>query len=83
LAHLARRARRPTLRVGARQKLTEADSLDFAFFEDIQQFVKPACNFYRRRHEGKMRRKQQAEVWHCLCQCCHTGNYLPQLARVL
>ena len=53
LAHLARRAR-------DWQKLTEADSIDFAFFEDIKQFVKRACNFYRRRREGKLSRKKQA-----------------------
>ena len=60
LAHLARRARRPTPSVGARQKLTEADSIDFAFFEDIKQFVKRACNFPRRRREKKLSRKKQA-----------------------
>ncbi len=53
LAHLARRAR-------DWQKLTEADSLDFAFFADIQQFVKRACNFHRRRREKKLSRKKQA-----------------------
>ena len=53
LAHLARTAR-------DWQKLTEADSIDFAFFEDIKQFVKRACNFYRRRREGKLSRKKQA-----------------------
>ena len=53
LAHLARRAR-------DWQKLTEADSTDFVFFEDIKQFVKRACNFHRRRREGKLSRKKQA-----------------------
>jgi hypothetical protein len=53
LAHLARRAR-------DWQKLTDEDSLDFAFFESIQQFVKRSCNFHRRRREKKLRRKKQA-----------------------
>ena len=52
LAHLARRAH-------DWQKLTEADSADFVFFEDIKQFVKRACNFHRRRREGKLSRKKQ------------------------
>ena len=53
LAHLARRAR-------DWQKLTEADSADFAFFEDIKQFVKRGCTFHRRRREKKLSRKKQA-----------------------
>ena len=52
LAHLARRAR-------DWQKLTEADSLDFAFFEDIKQFVKRGCNFHRLRREGKLSDEEQ------------------------
>ena len=55
LAHLARTAR-------DWQKLTELDSADYAFFEDIQQFVKRGCRFYRRRREKKLsRKKQEAE----------------------
>ncbi|MFB3103979.1 MAG: IS66 family transposase [Pseudomonadales bacterium] len=53
LAHLARRAR-------DWQKLTEEGSLDFAFFEDIKQFVKRACNFHRLRREGKLSDEEQA-----------------------
>lgn len=53
LSHLARRAR-------DWQKLTEADSIDFTFFEDIQQFVKRCCNFHRHRREKKLSRKKQA-----------------------
>ena len=60
LSHLARTARRPTPSVGARQKLTAADSIDFTFFEDVKQFVKRGCNFHRRRREGKLSRKKQA-----------------------
>jgi transposase len=60
LAHLARRAR-------DWQKLTEAESLDFAFFEAIKQFVKRGCNFHRRRREKKLSRKKQAaeKAWLC------------------
>jgi hypothetical protein len=53
LSHLARTAH-------DWQKLTEADSADYAFFEAIKQFVKRGCNFYRRRREGKLSRKKQA-----------------------
>ena len=53
LAHLARQAH-------DWQKLTEADSADFAFFEDIKQFVKRGCRFHRRRREKKPSRKKQA-----------------------
>jgi hypothetical protein len=53
LAHLARRA-------GDWQKLTEEGSLDFAFFEDIKQFVKRGCNFHRLRREGKLSDEEQA-----------------------
>jgi transposase len=52
LAHIARTAR-------DWQKLTEQDSLDFAFFEDIQQFVRRGCNFHRRRGEGKLSAEEQ------------------------
>jgi hypothetical protein len=52
LAHLARTAR-------DWQKLTEADSEDFVFFESIGQFVKRACNFCRRRREKRISRKKQ------------------------
>ena len=36
------------------------DSIDFAFFKDIKQFVKRACNFHRRRREKKLSHKKQA-----------------------
>lgn len=52
LAHLARKAH-------DWQKLTEADSPDFVFFEDVKQFVKRACNFHRLRHEGKRSEQEQ------------------------
>jgi len=52
LAHLARRAR-------DWQKLTEEGSPDFAFFEDIKQFVKRGCNFHRLRREGKLSDEEQ------------------------
>jgi len=53
LAHLARKAR-------DWQKLTEGDSADYVFFEDIKQFVKRCCNFCRRRGEGKLSKRKQA-----------------------
>ena len=53
LAHLARTAR-------DWQKLTENDSLDDAFFEDIKQFVKRGCNFHRLRRQGKLSYQEQA-----------------------
>lgn len=53
LAHLARTAR-------DWQKLTETDSLDYLFFEDIKQFVKRGCEFHRQRGQGKLTKKQQA-----------------------
>jgi transposase len=53
LAHLARTAR-------DWQKLTAGDSPDYAFFEDIKQFVKRCCNFHRRRREGKLNKRKQA-----------------------
>lgn len=58
LAHLARKAR-------DWQKLTEGDSADYVFFEDIKQFVKRCCNFHRRRREGKLKKRKQAteKVW--------------------
>jgi hypothetical protein len=53
LAHLARTAR-------DWQKLTEVDSADFLFFEDIKQFVKRGCAFHRQRVQGKLTAAQQA-----------------------
>lgn len=53
LSHLARTAH-------DWQKLTEADSIDFTFFEDIKQFVKRGCTFHRLRGEKKLSRKKQA-----------------------
>jgi transposase len=53
LAHLARTAR-------DWQKLTEADSVDYLFFEDIKQFVKRGCEFYRLRGQSNLTPKQQA-----------------------
>jgi len=53
LSHLARTAH-------DWQKLTEADSADFAFFEDIKQFVKRGCNFHRLRHAGQLSDEEQA-----------------------
>ncbi len=52
LAHLARRR--------DWQKLTEEGSRDFAFFENIKQFVKRGCNFHRLRREGKLSDEEQA-----------------------
>ncbi|MCP4784698.1 MAG: transposase [Fuerstiella sp.] len=42
------------------QKLTAGDSADFAFFEDIKQFVKLACEFHRRRRDGQLSDTQQS-----------------------
>jgi hypothetical protein len=58
LAHLARTAR-------DWQKLTAASSADFAFFDDVKQFVKRGCNFHRDRREGKLDDEQQAAemIW--------------------
>ena len=53
LAHLARTAR-------DWQKLTEKDSLDYAFFEDIKQFVKRGCEFHRLRTQGKLSDDEQS-----------------------
>lgn len=53
LAHLARRAH-------VWQKLTEAGSPDYQFFEDVKQFVKQGCEFYRLRREGKLSDEEQA-----------------------
>lgn len=53
LAHLARRAH-------DWQKLTEAGSPDFDFFEDIKQFVKRGCNFHRRRRDGELSEREQS-----------------------
>jgi hypothetical protein len=52
LAHLARRAR-------DWQKLTEEGSPDFAFFEQVKQFVKQGCEFYRLRREAKLSDDEQ------------------------
>lgn len=53
LAHLARTAR-------DWQKLTEPESVDFQFFEDVKTFVKRACKFHRVRQEKRLNREQQA-----------------------
>lgn len=53
LAHLARTAR-------DWQKLTEADSPDFAFFEHVKLFVKRGCEFHRLRRAGQLGAEQQA-----------------------
>jgi hypothetical protein len=53
LAHLARQAR-------DWQKLTEDDSADLAFFEDVKQFVKRGCSFHRLRADGKLSDAEQA-----------------------
>ena len=42
------------------QKLTKHDSADFAFFEDIKQFVKLGCEFHRLRHDGKLSDAEQS-----------------------
>lgn len=52
LAHLARKAH-------DWQKLTEAESLDFEFFEDVKQFVKRACSFHRQRREGTLSEQEE------------------------
>lgn len=53
LAHLARRA-------DVWQKLTDADSDDHQFFEDIKQFVKRGCTFHRQRAQDGITPKQQS-----------------------
>lgn len=53
LAHLARKAR-------DWQKLTKTDSLDYLFFEDVKQFVKRGCAFYRLRKQGRLTPAEQA-----------------------
>jgi transposase len=53
LSHLARTAR-------DWQKLTDAGSPDFAFFEDIKQFVKRGCTFHRLRGAGTLGAEAQA-----------------------
>jgi transposase len=53
LAHLARTAR-------DWQKLTEAGSSDFAFFQAIAQFVKRGCEFHRLRRKGELSAAEQA-----------------------
>jgi len=52
LAHIGRAAR-------DWKKLTEEGSLDFAFFEAIQQFVKRCCRFHHRRARGDLSKKKQ------------------------
>jgi transposase len=55
LAHLARTAR-------DWQKLTDTGSADFAFFEEVKEFVRRGCNFHRRRRAGELSdRKEAAE----------------------
>jgi hypothetical protein len=53
LAHLARTAR-------DWQKLTEAGSSDFEFFEAIKNFVKRGCHFHRLRGTGRLDATQLA-----------------------
>ena len=53
LAHLARTAR-------DWQKLTDPDSIDYVFFEDVRQFVKRACKFHRDRKANALNKKEQA-----------------------
>ncbi len=54
LAHLARTAR-------DWQKLTEEDSIDYAFFAGVRQFVKRACRFHRQRKTKVLNKRQQAK----------------------
>ena len=53
LAHLARTAR-------DWQKLTDAGSPDFAFFDAVKQFVKRGCEFHRLRGKGMLDATQLA-----------------------
>ena len=53
LSHLARTAR-------DWQKLTEPESVDFQFFEDVKTFVKRACKFHRVRKDKRLSNEQQA-----------------------
>jgi transposase len=53
LFHLARSAR-------DWQKLTQAGSPDFAFFDAVQQFVKRGCEFHRLRGKGELTYEAQA-----------------------
>lgn len=53
LAHLARTAR-------DWQKLTDAGSPDFAFFDAVKQFVKRGCEFHRLRGKGTLDATQLA-----------------------
>jgi transposase len=53
LAHLARTAR-------DWQKLTQPESVDFQFFEDVKTFVKRACKFHRVRKEKRLSKQRQA-----------------------
>ena len=54
LAHLARTAR-------DWQRLTNDQSIDWKFFEDIRAFVKRACKISRNRKEQKLDKEQQSE----------------------
>lgn len=58
LAHLARTAH-------DWQKLTEMGSPDFAYFQQIKQFVKRGCEFHRLRAEGKLNVEDQVagQMW--------------------
>ena len=53
LAHLARTAR-------DWQKLTETNSADYQFFEDVRNFVKRGCRFHRQRAASQLRARGQA-----------------------
>lgn len=57
-SHLARTAR-------DWQKLTEAGSADFAFFDAIREFVQKGCQFHRLRHQGQLTEAQQEteKIW--------------------
>lgn len=60
LAHLARTAR-------DWQKLTKEGTLDFAFFQDVREFVKRACAFHHQRASGSLSEEEQRaeEFWMC------------------
>ena len=52
LAHIARTAR-------DWQKLTEKDSIDYVFFENVREFVSRGCKFYHLRKGGKLLTEEQ------------------------
>lgn len=52
LTHIARRAHQW-------QKLTEKDTADFVFLEDLKQFVKRGCEFHRLRRDGELSEEEQ------------------------